>query len=132
MSDAHVIETVTGKSIDRMLRFAIKYASVSANERAKVGAVLFKGNKLISGSWNDTRKTHPDSPYRYQAIHAEFGALLGNYKYDVVNATLFVARVDLHGKLKIAKPCDLCEKLVRAAGIKKIFYTTREGQVARL
>ena len=132
MSFSATQELVTGKSIDRMLRFAIKYAFLSENERAKVGAVLFKGNKLISGSWNNTRKTHPDSPYRYQAIHAEFGALKGNWKFDVPGSTLLVARVDINGKLKIAKPCSLCEKLLVAAGVKKIFYTTRDGAVARL
>lgn len=123
---------ITGRSIDRMLRYAIKAAACSDNERAKVGAALFKGNKLIAVSWNDTRKTHPDSPYRFKAIHAEFGVFLGNHKIDVYNGTLFVARVDKHGKLKIAKPCGLCEKFIRAAGIRKIFYTNRDGAVEKL
>lgn len=115
-----------------MLRYAIKAAACSNNERAKVGAALFKGNKLISVAWNDTRKTHPNSPYRFKAIHAEFGVFLGNYKTEVVGGTLFVARIDKHGKLKIAKPCALCEEFVLAAGIKKVFYTNRQGQIERL
>lgn len=125
-------EAVTGRSIDRMLRYAVKYAAISTNTRAQVGAVLFKGNKLISGAWNDTRKTHPASPYRFKAIHAEFGALLANYKIDVVGSTMFVARIDQSGKLKIAKPCSLCEELVLAAGVRKIYYTDRDGSIRKL
>lgn len=118
-------------SIQRGMRYAIKAALLSGAEHHRVGAAIFKGKSLISLGWNST-KTHPSSTTRYNAHHAEFDCLMGNYKHDLVGASIFVARITKGGHLGIAKPCPSCEAVIRAAGIKKVYYTNNAGSVDKL
>lgn len=110
---------------------ARKAALMSNAPHHKVGAAVFKGSRLISIGWNST-KTHPNSKTRHKAHHAEFSALIGNYKYDLMGSTIFVARVTPGGAISMAKPCDECQKIIGAAGVKKVYFTNHAGNVEKL
>jgi deoxycytidylate deaminase len=119
------------KSIDRGIKFAKNAAIMSGAPHHKVGAAIFAGRRLISLGWN-SKKTHPDSKTRHQAHHAEFAALIGNYKYDLVGAVIYVTRITPGGVLSMSKPCEHCQEVIRASGIRKVFYTNHAGDVEKL
>lgn len=119
------------KSVRRGLKYANKAALISDAPHHRVGAAIFLGRRLISIGWNSD-KTHPDSRTRYNAHHAEFAAIIGNHKFDMLGASIFVVRLTPAGTARMAKPCPECQKVILAAGISKIFYTNFDGEVEKL
>ncbi len=63
-------------------------------------------------------------------LHAEIAALV-RAKREV--HTLIIARI-LHGNGNIAtsKPCPVCEAAIKAAGVKKVYYTNENGELILL
>lgn len=108
-------------------------------------ALLYEKNRLISYGFN-TCKTHPlpqkiidrDSPTRYDnddreccpTIHAEFRAIL-NRRGDKGD-TIYVARMDSHGNIKIAKPCAVCQEIMKMFDIKVAYYSDNDGKFRRM
>lgn len=45
-------------------------------------------------------------------------------------ATVYVARINRAGELRMARPCDSCLSVLTAAGARKIVYSTDEGKIA--
>ena len=43
--------------------------------------------------------------------------------------SIFVYRTNKNGQLAMAKPCDMCQKLIKYVGIKNMFYTTNDGEI---
>lgn len=107
-----------------------KAALLSEADHHKVGASIWKGKRLLSVGWNTT-KTHPLSNTRYKAHHAEFSALIGNHKIDLIGAAIMVTRLTPGQRLLMAKPCPECYKIIRAAGISRIYYTNEIGEIER-
>jgi len=114
--------------MERGMKYAIEAADLVTHTRYKVGAALFIGNKLISLGWN-VNKTHPEQQSVFRWQHAEMAALVGIHKHDLTRAHIYVARVTMTGLLRIAKPCDDCQRILRAAGIRRAYYTSRDGSV---
>ena len=52
-------------------------------------------------------------------------------KEAVHGSTIYVARLYRNGKQALAKPCSSCQKLIVAAGIKRVVYSTKEGYERR-
>lgn len=52
-----------------------------------------------------------------------------NFGNGMQRATAYIARIDKSGSLKMARPCDSCMQALRSAGIKKIVYSTDEGNI---
>jgi len=115
------------KADKRRLRQAIRAATLAECKTHKVGAAVFKGKSLISLGWG-SKRTHPQSKTFNCQQHAEFMALAGTWKFDLVGATIYVARISRSG-LRMAKPCHNCEKVLRASGIKRVWFTNSEGQL---
>lgn len=122
---------IATRSVKRGFRYAHKAALASQAPHYRVGAAIFSGPRLISVGWN-SEKTHPSSSTRYKAHHAEFAAIVGNYKRDMIGATIFVVRITPSGKIGLAKPCPECQKFINAAGISKVFYTNFYGEMEKL
>lgn len=40
---------------------------------------------------------------------------------------MYIARLDLNGKMAMCKPCKACAKAIKDAGIKSVVYTTPRG-----
>ncbi len=62
-------------------------------------------------------------------VHAEVRAVLKAGRKDIRCATIFIFRSNKNGKIGMAKPCTLCEALLRDKGIKNVFYTTSDGTI---
>lgn len=114
------------------LRIAETVSIRSDCERAKVGAVVVQGRRIVGTGYNDAPAgqagcetcprrlsgVKPDSPYsegsgRCVAVHAEANALLYTDRSDLPGATLYSTRT----------PCRDCAKLVAAAGIVRVVTT---------
>lgn len=101
-------------------KLANKLAHKSQHKH-KLGAVLFKNNKILSVGFNQL-KTHPKSTHPYKTIHAEMQAIFSCPVRSLNGASLYVCRVSSSG-IAMAKPCEHCEQLIRSTGIKQVYYT---------
>ena len=112
-----------------LLDIAIAIAGNSNSKRYKVGAVA-DGNHGYSVACNVVGKTHPKLQSLGYPIHAGQHAefrLVMNYPVSVRGAVVYIARTNRNGKIKMARPCPACEGFLRAAGVRKVVYTTPNG-----
>lgn len=111
-----------------MLRIASKQANKSTFARHKLGAVIVKGNRVLSSGYNEIRY---DSWLKKSNRHAEEAAIVRLLKENRLNdlngATIFVSRVCPSGRLGLAKPCKSCDELIRSVGITEVVYSTNFG-----
>ena len=113
----------------RYLRMAAIWSENSYCRRRKVGAILVKGNMIISDGYNGTPsgfknccEDHEDRTFPY-VLHAEANAITkvarSNNSSD--GSTLYVT----------SSPCMECAKLIIQAGIKRVvvseYYRISEG-----
>lgn len=96
----------------------------------KLGAVIVKGNKIISVGFNKN-KTHTKSNHAWKRLHAEISAIL-KAKQDLTGCSIYVYRETKNGDLGIAKPCSSCSAAIKETGIKKIYYTIQTGFTGEL
>lgn len=114
----------------------------SDNKRARLGCVITYKNKILSVGWNLQNKEHPlqkqynkyrnydpEASTSKNTIHAECHALIRTKNLDVdwSKANIFVYRIKKDGSKGLAKPCPACEAMIKAKGIKNIFYSTENG-----
>ena len=96
------------------LRQAIKQAKRSTHDKARVGAVAFRGHCAVSHGFNRRSSRTPD-----YAAHAERIAL-SNAGYAADSLT--VARVGKSGLVFDSVPCGTCLNLLRLCNVKKLEY----------
>ncbi|MFJ7905319.1 hypothetical protein ACIQ6V_33435 [Streptomyces sp. NPDC096198] len=107
----------------KYLRLALKNAKRSKC-RHKVGAVLVKGNRILSQSHN-IRRNPPLISHRYSTFHAE--EVIMRRITPPKGSVLYVARLDRSGSPAIARPCPRCQDLIFSRGVKVAYYTTSNG-----
>jgi len=106
-----------------------------SDHHVRMGATMVIGNKKYIVAHNHLFKTHPliekHYPHFVQSIHAELNLLI---KYNEVRlgklpkrTSVYVYREDKNGIMKLAKPCKVCEMLLRKAGVRRVFYSTENG-----
>lgn len=102
------------------IRIAKKEAEKSRG-KFKLGAVILRKGKILSKGYNKI-KTHPTFGSKvYKNLHAEGAALYNAYHrgLNVKGCTMVVYRKNF----TTSKPCSDCLKLLKAAGIKTVYYT---------
>ena len=112
----------------RLIKKAISEAQKS-KERHKIGAVVFKGSRIISSAFNELRyaKKLARKYKKFEfSLHAETKAILRARK-DLRNHSILVVRVNKQGEFLLAKPCKYCMAYLEYVGIKTIYYSTKEG-----
>lgn len=108
-----------------MLERARKAATTSTCN-VKHGAIVVSGGSVRSIGVNTYHQ--PDIkmldfvPKSGWSIHAEEAALKA-IDYKAHGSILYVARVNSRGEERYSKPCSRCQKLIEAAGIKRVVYT---------
>ena len=114
-----------------MAQKAIEVAKTATGE-TKMGAVLAKGRRVLSATTNLPSKSHPlqaeyakksGNPRRIY-LHAELRSLIQARK---AGDTMYVARVNKKGYMRMARPCKTCQLALEDRGIKEVFYTTSNG-----
>lgn len=91
----------------------------------RLGCVIVKGNRILGTGFNST-KTHPRSNDEFKTLHAETDALLSCNIGAAKGAVAYVYRITKDGKPAMSKCCESCEKMLKDAGIKRIYYTKEE------
>lgn len=102
------------------LRMAKVWSSLSKSKRKKVGALVVKGNTIISDGYNGTPTGFPndcedvDGNTHWYVLHAEANAILKTARstQDIGGSTLYLT----------LSPCKDCCKLIIQSGIKKVIY----------
>lgn len=116
---------------DSVFDLAIQTAKNSPSKK-QVGALLLNKNKVLVTATNLETKSHPLQAKFAERVglkekiylHAEIAALV---KCREEVDTVVVARVNPQGKLRMARPCPICQLALHEAGITHIYYTTNQG-----
>jgi deoxycytidylate deaminase len=102
-----------------------------------IAATLDKRNRIISIGENSLTKTHP-LMYLYSNkvqlqhkiyLHAEVSALVKSYTKA---QSILVIRVNREGNFAMACPCPICMMAIKEAGIKKVWYSSRDGDISMM
>ena len=126
------------KTEKAMFQVAKSVSELSDHPQHKLGCVVLNKHRIISTGFNSKTKCHPiqskiDTERFGEeckgCIHAETASLIPLIKdrVDLSKASIFVYRQHKDGTLAMARPCPGCESLIRACGIKKIFYSIENG-----
>lgn len=98
----------------------------------------FKKNKLLAIGQNNPEKTHTQAlilakrfniDIKYPYLHAEtdlISRLWGKHYIDA-NIKMVIVRLNKNGELRNSKPCSRCSKIIKALGIKDIYWSTENG-----
>jgi deoxycytidylate deaminase len=109
-------------------RIAEKIAKQSPHHQHKLGAVIVKGNRILSTGYNSLRSS---SIIGTPTLHAESAAILKLLKEgrqtELVGTDIYVTRFTRGGSVGMAKPCMACADLIRSVGIRRCFYSTQLG-----
>lgn len=100
----------------RMEKFVMRASeqALSSDYMYQLGALVFKGGKILAVGNNKAN------------VHAEVDALNQLKPHQTKGADLVVVRISKTG-LAMSKPCPICQIVIRNRGIKRVFYTTRNG-----
>jgi len=127
-------KVVLTKKLKRYLSLAQDVASRSEYGKLWHGAVLVKGGSVISTAHNKDKFSSFGHRFRDQDIgpathHAELSCVSGVHKSKTNGASIFVARVNRKGELRLSKPCAMCNKVLKFTGVKKVYYSTNDGSL---
>lgn len=122
---------------------AAKAMAESSQHRFQVGAVLVHRHRIVGRSCNSTTKTdiiqaQLDSKrygcYCEGKLHAESALLIPFIKrrVDLSGASIFVYRTKKDKTSAMARPCVTCMELIKACGIKKVYYSTDFGYAVEI
>lgn len=112
------------KRYQRFASIALQLAdTIDRNVTHQLCALVVKKNRVLSIGYNSS-KTHPIMDTRMQMIHAECDAILRCPEAVVDGAEVIVARIKPSGKPGLARPCEVCEKILKRFGVRRVFYTT--------
>ena len=103
--------------------------------RVHLGAVVFKGKRIISSGHNGIRSSSINNRYKewLNALHAEQAALMGLDWTRLSGYSLLVLRVSKTMEvLGNAKPCSMCQGLIKTIGLKDVYYSDHHGQIVKL
>lgn len=98
-----------------------KKASKRSKLKFKLGAAIMKGNRVLAYSEN-LGKTCPEfGSGPFKSLHAEAAVIKKCVRsgIDLKGSTIIVYRKNGRN----SKPCDCCQTLIEAVGIKKVIYS---------
>lgn len=119
------------------IRIAESVAKRSTCLRRQYGAVLVKNDVIISTGYNGSARgeenccdkgvcwreahqiPHGEQYEKCKAVHAEMNAVI-NAKVDTTGTTLYLAGFENGKRLHNVKPCELCFRVIKNAGILRI------------
>lgn len=128
----------------RFFNIAKEMSQLSNFSRARVGAVVTSGKRILSASCNST-KTRPLQFYynKYRNFedyknsnsceHAEISALspLIGKEIEWDKVSIYTYRELKNGKRGCSKPCEACSKLIKELGIKTVYYIDEDGDFVK-
>ena len=116
----------------RCVDLAAKVAETSDYDmHARHGAVLIRGGSIVNMapslseycSFGMRFVDHDGNATK----HAEINCILGIPRQVTEGSTMYVVRLDSEDRLRMSKPCPMCEAALRFVGVRRVFYTTDDG-----
>lgn len=91
----------------------------------KLGAVGIRSDGVLIASANGSAMiSTADRRHYSRECHAEYRL---SRKVDK-GAVVYVARINIFGNYKNARPCKTCENALRSRGVKKVYYTLSNNE----
>jgi deoxycytidylate deaminase len=98
------------------------------NEYKLCSVITDKRGRVLSIGVNSYKKTHPfmaQAAKKYgcaekQYLHSEIASLIACKSKPYA---IYTARINRKGESQNAKPCEICEAVLKESNIKKIYYT---------
>ena len=94
----------------------------------KLGCVIVRNNEIVASSRNYYAMNFTDA----WSVHAEVAALMQLRKKSrkfFQKCDMYVVRVGtphMEYPLKLSKPCESCECVINAMGIRRVYYSTND------
>ena len=115
----------------RQLRYfdISRRASLQSELRSRHGSTLVRAGRALAVGFNEDRYFRQVGPVRenYWTLHSELAATLALTVSELAGADVYNYRETRTGERADSAPCDLCQRVLTALGIKRVFYTTYEG-----
>ena len=115
-------------------------SSLSNHNQSKLGCVLVDKHRIISSGHNSSTRCSPlqkqmdvsrfGSPDQHKGlVHAETACLLHLIRqgYDMSRSDLYIIRRHRNGSLALSRPCPGCMSLLRANGVRRVFFSVEGG-----
>lgn len=129
-------KTDASNKVRRYLQLAKKLAACSTYGNFRHGSVLIgRGDALIGMGINSEKYSSVGARYRpdhkgYSTYHAEIVSVNNVPRHVTKGATIFVARVSKGtGEDRLSKPCPMCHEVLKAQGVKKVYYTVDDENI---
>ena len=131
------------------LSIAASVAKRSTCLRRQYGAVIIKNDEIISTGYNGAARGEPNCcdtgecwreanniPHGEQyekcvAVHAEQNAIISAARRDMLGSTLYLAGFDMNGEIASPRPCIICGRLIKIAGIVEVVSRDSDGNIER-
>ena len=113
-------------------KLALASAEKSSYFPFRLGAVLFKGKRILSSGYNQVRSHRLLTSKYYtftNSLHAEMNTIFQAGLDNCQGCSIFVIRLNLSDCIRYARPCDECMQLIKHVGIKNIYYSGRNGEI---
>ena len=121
-------------------RAADAIAALSDHNQTKLGCVLVDKHRIVSSGHNSSTRCSPlqkqmdisrfGFPDKHRGlVHAETACLLPLIRqgYDMSRSDLYIVRRHRNGSLAISRPCPGCMSLLRASGVRRVFFSVEGG-----
>lgn len=133
----------------RYLNIAAEVAKGSTCLRRAYGCIIVKEDEVIAAGYNGAPRGEPNCcdigscwrmehnvPHgeqysRCRSVHAEMNAIISAARRDMIGSTMYLVGLE-NGRRIDAKPCEICAKLIKNAGIKEVICSEQEkGEIDR-
>ena len=128
------------KKQQSFFRVADAVASLSDHKQTKLGCVLVDKHRIVSSGHNSSTRCSPlqkqmdtarfgNSDKHRGTVHSETACLLPLIRqgYDMSRSDLYIVRRHRNGSLAISRPCPGCMSLLRANGVRRVFFSVDGG-----
>tara|TARA_Y100000296_G_scaffold87192_1_gene130465 strand:+ start:1676 stop:2080 length:405 start_codon:yes stop_codon:yes gene_type:complete len=127
------IVSISGRK-KRLIELSKRVAEDSAAPDYRHGAVLVKGGSVLSVATNKNSHARFGKKFRkrdcgHATHHAELGCILGLDRSATRGSDLYVVRIGKGGELRMSKPCEMCEQVLRHVGVKRVYYSISENKL---
>jgi len=118
--------------------------------RRRYGAVIVNNDEIVSTGYNGSargdinccdrgvcRREELGVPKgeRYElcrAVHAEQNAIISAARRDMINSTIYIVGKELDGQYANPKPCLLCSRMLKNAGVTTVLGRGTAGDIIEL
>ena len=115
--------------------------------RRRYGAVIVNNDEIISTGYNGAPRGEDDclsrgvchrdelgvpKGERYElcvAVHAEQNCMLSASRTDMIGGTIYIVGKEVNGDYADPRPCLLCRKMLKNAGIEKVVGRDEDGSI---